>query len=308
MPVQPDLSVFSRIKTKEDFDREAAAFEIERQKAQLAAQGQDPAAVREWQAYNAMSPQDQQRYLQMKRADQIMNLGGTMAVRNPMGGIQEEYIVTPKMSEMPQFEADVESAKKRAVLTTENLENAKANLPKLEEQSRQILDVIGQIETSPGLEAVVGAPNPLKGGFKAFNVWGSPAADFQAKLDQLGGKQFLQAFESLKGGGSITQVEGQSATNAIARMQTSQSEQEFRKALDEFKGIINRAVDRARRSAQVPQINPIDEMALENPALLTVDGINQMPNPPQTLYERSEQQFNNAKKRLKYNPATGEFE
>ena len=111
MPLTPDLTVFDRIKTKQDFDREREAFELQRQLTNQKLTGQDPAAIKEWQVYSSMSPEDQQRYLQMKRSDQIMNLGGSMAVRNPMGGIMEQYTVTPKMSEMPEFEADVSRAK-----------------------------------------------------------------------------------------------------------------------------------------------------------------------------------------------------
>ncbi len=141
MVADPDLSVFGRLKTKADFDREAELFDLKRREAQqaLIAQNQDPAAVREWQVYNSMSPQDQQRYLQMKRADQIMNLGGTMAVRNPLGGIQEQYQVTPKISEMPEFESAVTAAKKQAELGAEAVaESAK--------KERQDASTMGAIE------------------------------------------------------------------------------------------------------------------------------------------------------------------
>jgi hypothetical protein len=40
-------------------------------------------------------------------------------------------------------------------------------------------------------------------------------------LDQIGGAAFLTAFETLKGGGQITEVEGEKATNAIARLSTA---------------------------------------------------------------------------------------
>lgn len=132
MPLDPELSVFGRIKTKQDFDREREEFELQKMQAQQKLTGQDPAAIKEWQAYNSMTPEDQQRYLQMKRADQIMNLGGTMAVRNPMGGIQEQYTVTPKMSEMPEFEADVSRAKSLGqaagdLIGTQGKKSAQAN-------------------------------------------------------------------------------------------------------------------------------------------------------------------------------------
>ncbi len=47
----------------------------------------------------------------------------------------------------------------------------------------------------------------------------SSPRDFNAMLDQVQGGAFLQAFESLKGGGQITQIEGEKATQAIVRAQ-----------------------------------------------------------------------------------------
>lgn len=250
MPLEPDLSVFGKLKTKEDFDRERAAFELQKRQAYQSLTGQDPASIKEWQVYNSMTPEDQQRYLQMKRSDQIMNLGGSMAVRNPMGGIQEEYIVTPKISEMPEFEASVKAAQKTAEIKAEDIAKAQSGLGNTQEQAKQMIDLLDQIETHKGLGAVVGVPNPFQGGLGIGNLVGSPAADFQTKLDQLGGKQFLQAFESLKGGGQITQIEGEKATNAIASMQTAQSEKQFLQSLNEFKGIVIRAAERAQAKAQ----------------------------------------------------------
>ena len=78
---------------------------------------------------------------------------------------------------------------------------------------------------------------------------GTEAADFTVLLDQIKGKQFLEAFETLKGGGQITEVEGRKATEAMARMNTAQSENEFKAALQEFKGIVQQGVERAKQKA-----------------------------------------------------------
>lgn len=80
---------------------------------------------------------------------------------------------------------------------------------------------------------------------------GTPSADFNALLGQVQGAAFLEAFESLKGGGAITQVEGNKATQAITRMNTAQSEPEFMKAAEEFRGIVRRAAQRAGGGSSV---------------------------------------------------------
>ena len=68
-------------------------------------------------------------------------------------------------------------------------------------------------------------------------------------LNQIQGRQFLEAFESLKGGGQITQIEGEKATQAISRMNTAQSEAEFRAAANEFKNIVSNVIRRAQAKA-----------------------------------------------------------
>lgn len=62
--------------------------------------------------------------------------------------------------------------------------------------------------------------------------------DFQARIEQLTGQSFLQAMESLRGTGQITEVEGTKATQAIARLQQSQSKEGFKAALLDLKNVL----------------------------------------------------------------------
>lgn len=79
----------------------------EDQRAQFFARagGAAPATVQEWEFFKNLDPQSQARFLEMKRAPQIMNLGGSMAVRAPGGGVGEQYTVQPKITDMPGFQA-----------------------------------------------------------------------------------------------------------------------------------------------------------------------------------------------------------
>ena len=69
--------------------------------------------------------------------------------------------------------------------------------------------------------------------------------DLVIKIEQLQGQAFLQAFESLKGGGAITEREGLAAQNAIARLNRAQGTEAFTQALRDLRDI----VDRGRRRA-----------------------------------------------------------
>lgn len=274
-----DLSVFERLKSKQDYDRMEQEFQLKKQLAQAELQkvqkmGTGPSDVQSYNYYKKLSPEEQVDFLRVKRAEQVLNLGNQMAVRSPLGGIGETYTVNPKISETPQFQADVEAQKTQAGIQAEDIAKAQMGLGRVQSQAKEASDLIKSIKDAPGFSAVIGKPNILKGQIPYIGaILGSSAADVQAKIDQLKGKNFLQAFESLKGGGAITEREGAAAENAIARMNQSQSEPEFIKALDDLQGVINvgmaRMEDKAARqprtfSSENP-VMPIDESMLDSP-------------------------------------------
>lgn len=148
----PDLSVYKNLKTKGDFERQLEMDRLDRQvkqaqlmSAQMGAEG--PASVQEWKYFQRMTPQDQAAYLEMKRAPQIMNLGGSQAVRSPFGGIGESYDVTPKVEDMPSFQAEVEGARKRAASLADAESEAKKGATKankmisVADEAKQLLPV-----------------------------------------------------------------------------------------------------------------------------------------------------------------------
>ena len=68
-------------------------------------------------------------------------------------------------------------------------------------------------------------------------------------LDQVLGGAYLEAFETLKGGGQITVEEGKAATKARTRMSRAQSEKEFIDAAREYQSYIMKGVERAKAKA-----------------------------------------------------------
>lgn len=80
------------------------------------------------------------------------------------------------------------------------------------------------------------------------NYPGGGAADAQARIDQLLGQSFMQAYETLKGGGVITEIEGAKATAAITRMEAIVKNRgsygAFIEALDEFRSTVENAMKR----------------------------------------------------------------
>jgi len=90
----------------------------------------------------------------------------------------------------------------------------------------------------PGLNASVGSID------SKFVSLAPDAVAFEAYHDQIKGKAFLAAFESLKGGGQITEVEGLKAEQATARLNLAQDEEDYKQALRDLKNVIYDVLER----------------------------------------------------------------
>lgn len=82
------------------------------------------------------------------------------------------------------------------------------------------------------------------------SIPGTGARRVGSRIKQLDGQAFLQAFESLKGGGAITEIEGQKATQAIARLDSAQSTNDYVEALNELQDVLQLGVTNKKRREQ----------------------------------------------------------
>lgn len=147
----------------------------------------------------------------------------------------------------PSFQAEKAATRQQAL----NRVQANKDLPLAVDKANESIQLIDDLVNHPGFKISVG--KSAWAGKAASMVPGTDASDFARRMEQIKGQQFLQAFETLKGGGQITEIEGAKATQAISRMDTAQSEQEFVKAANEFKDIIQRGVNRAKKAAGIQQ-------------------------------------------------------
>jgi hypothetical protein len=133
--------------------------------------------------------------------------------------------------------------------------NARTKLPTLADQAEMAFAAGRELVEHPGFEATVGAPNPFKGGFGPLGTFpGSRARDFTSRLDNAKAQAFMQAFESLKGAGAITEAEGKAATQALANLDTSVSEEQFKKNLQLYLDVIKRGYDRTQKTANIQPV------------------------------------------------------
>lgn len=120
---------------------------------------------------------------------------------------------------------------------------AQGDLPAMESLAKDIKSKIDAVAKDPYLENMIGYSGYLP------NVT-PQARTLQAKIDQLKGQAFLQAFQSLKGAGAITEMEGAKATAAMARLQEMvQSGQDYREALKDFAHEVDRLLEVKRAQA-----------------------------------------------------------
>jgi hypothetical protein len=119
------------------------------------------------------------------------------------------------------------------------------NLPKMETDAKLVTDTIDKaLAPHPGKSWSVGTM------FKDVPVLpGSQTANYRAILDQLDSQTFLEAYNSLRGGGAISNYEDKRASQAKARLSRAQSTEEFDNALREYKEIVQSGLDHARTLA-----------------------------------------------------------
>lgn len=321
----PDLSVFQRIKTKQDFDREAAEFLMKKQAAQRQLAGTDPAAVKlanELQAARAAG--DVQRVNDLVASAKLLDRGVVMdANGRPMAmggygdavgsieGAKSAYkqnaenasdlfykgqiagnVATAeagvKANTEPGIQAEIErmrSIEKFDADKAQEYQDFLSNkLPSALSKTKQAQETIlgmrgeGGKGLSPDVMAVVGARNILKGAVPGTSdpdnpslprvFSGTPAASGAAKIKQAQGQVFLEAYESLRGAGALTNIEGQKGEQAKARLSAAQTEDDFDKALKELSDVLISSSDslqkreaEARAFLQKRQSQSITEIA-----------------------------------------------
>jgi hypothetical protein len=117
------------------------------------------------------------------------------------------------------------------------------DLPKLRDQAKFTLGIMDKIRRHPSLEDRTGNSTLLPA-LRAVDV------DFDTLVDQVSGGAFLEAIQSLKGSGQITEIEGKKATDAIARMKNQrQSKQGFLDAMNDYESVVRAGLARAEAKA-----------------------------------------------------------
>jgi hypothetical protein len=171
-------------------------------------------------------------------APDVVNVGGAKFFRDQKGELKPLPKEPLSSEEIADRAAQVIEAKRLA----EAASAAKVALPTATNAVNQAIKDVKDLIAHPGMPAVIGLPEPLKGGFGFAQLPGTSAAGFEARYKKVKGGSFLQAREALRGGGQITDFEGKKAEDAMAAMDKAQNETEFIQALNDYNGAMTRGL------------------------------------------------------------------
>lgn len=167
-----------------------------------------------------------------------------------------------------QMRTDASLAEARGKAGIETATDTVAAAPGAIATLQNSLTSIDELLSEPNLGSVVGlgSLNPVN------RIHGTEGRGLIARADQIAGQAFLAAFNQLKGGGAITEREGQAATQAMARLDRSQSLPDYKRALQDLRDAIEPAITRQRAalgraqqtmgtgSASAPQGGGVDDL------------------------------------------------
>jgi hypothetical protein len=187
-------------------------------------------------------PMEQQELLKaMKRGVQFTPEGAAQFVLKQQEARAEMQRKTAMMQADPVRQEQTRKLKTEADIAEEN---RMRSMQKTFDTASYMDDLLEKVKTHPGRQYATGKSSILP------KVPGTEPANFQVLLDQLQGQQFMQAYETLKGGGQITEIEGRKATDAMARMNPRQTEESFLQGVSEFQNIVRAAKERASAKIQ----------------------------------------------------------
>jgi hypothetical protein len=197
--------------------------------------GEAPSNVREYEYVKSLPPAEQQRYMEVKRAQQMLN-AGTQFV-DPSG--RRAPIPIDNVGKQAQEEIGTAQGK------------AAAAAPGDISTADSALELLNSIRNDPNREAGTGVSSVQN------MIMATPGYDFQNKVDQAKSGAFLTAIQQLRGMGALSNAEGQTATSAVTRMNTATSEGAFMEALNDYERMIMKGRTTAQQRLQAaPNAQP----------------------------------------------------
>jgi hypothetical protein len=215
--------------------------------AGMAAQGKEGTSfARTLKAFGDISDSQRKREAAAQRQQMLQRVMGGGAV--PTTGMMTPQDIDARLATLTQILATnpemapyVNAEMQRLMPLREETIKKQGEISQKENMLMQIDNLLGDaaLDQALGIEGIFRKPLADLG-------LDPDTKRVRTKVEQLQGGVFLQAFNSLKGGGQITQLEGEKAEQAMARLNTVQDPVAFREAVNELRIITENGIRRLK--------------------------------------------------------------
>lgn len=180
--------------------------------------------------------------------------------------------------------ATIAEQKEAGVVRGQTTGDAQVNLRSVIDGANSIVDIANKIRNHEGLDLVF---NNFLGGLNpSLFVPNTPERNFAELLKQAQGTVFLQGFESVKGGGQITEVEGQKAEDKLLNLSKAQTKEQFLEGLNDFVATVMRAAKDTEAQARGDFLKDLPTLNIEG------SGFTPTPNDSPLLQETTDSGIN----------------
>lgn len=197
---------------------------------------------------NAIYESDRRYKGQIQKEIEDMTRAGKVQTAQELAIAEHEAALKYK----PMIVGKMESAKLQAIMkgTEASRDNA----------IDRAMEGIEALKNHPGAAIVLGTLKGKDISTAISSSFSGDAADYLERLESLRSQIFIQARESLKGGGQITDFEGKKAQAAIGRLSTAKNPEDMLKAFDDLKRALRYGQIAIKRDMGVPVYTTRDQM------------------------------------------------
>lgn len=204
--------------------------------------GMTPSAVREYEFWKKLPDKQKEDYLTVKRTQKFLDVGGGFVAPSQVDPTSTRDVALKGLK--PSEQVDYLVKKKEDQLKAAAQTKAKLSLSKSQIQYDKSKELISGVLDHKGLEESFGLSS------YAPVIRGTERAGFESKLNQLKNTVFITNREALKGGGSITDYEGDKAEESELRASSAQSAEEFREAMKDYEYWVDRGFSQLKRASE----------------------------------------------------------
>lgn len=197
------------------------------------------------------------QFLPLGRGSQYLDRQGNVVVidsnNKTLTGQEAFDYIQQAFADKQAYDVEVAGGKKSAQVTAESQAKAFIGLPALEQTTSEVMQAVQLVRNNPNLASVLGKEHglidPNNSPAATIALYSQNQVDLMNDIEYLQSVIFMQAFESLKGAGPITEKEAEAGLKAVANLRRTSSPEAFARQLDIIEGKLARTMETARREA-----------------------------------------------------------